>query len=129
MESFAFLYRRVLFVGLDTVTNEADAARREAKLAENSDWIAANVEAYRGNVNAILLTGYGRLLAQENLSFYESMVRRSKEEWADKLVVYARRSAQADIDKNVRSSSSGLGPSVSTVWIMSSFFMVSAFVV
>ena len=58
----------------------------------------------------------GQARAVRALRAGEGMVRRSKEEWADKLVVYARRSAQADIDKNVRGAVNfaelGSGPSV-----------------
>mmetsp|Transcript_8503 Transcript_8503/g.14909 ORF Transcript_8503/g.14909 Transcript_8503/m.14909 type:complete len:173 (+) Transcript_8503:218-736(+) len=99
-ENFSFLYKKVLFVGLHMVTN-SDGNETLSRLEDNIDWVVTNVEAYRNNIDAIFVMGYARLLAQENKPFYNAMVTKKQTEWSDKLLVYARRSSESDITKDV----------------------------
>lgn len=116
-ENFSFLYKRVLFVGLNMVTNDASENTTLARLEDNVEWIFDNANAYGENINAIFIMGYGRLLATENLPFYYAMVAKAKsEEWSDKLIVYARRSAETDVDENVGGASNFMELRVGNEW-------------
>lgn len=100
-ENFSFLYKRVLFVGLNMVTNSEDAWEASARLEDNIDWVISNVDAYRNNVDAVFVMGHGRLQASENAPFYNAMVSKKESEWEDLLLVYARRAAETDIEPDV----------------------------
>ncbi|KAL7531350.1 hypothetical protein ACHAXR_005133 [Thalassiosira sp. AJA248-18] len=99
-ENFSFLHKRVLFVGLNMVTN-SNANETSVRLEDNIDWVETNVEAYWDNINAIFIMGYGRLLADENEPFYSAMIAKKESVWKDKLLVYARRASESELDKDV----------------------------
>jgi len=118
MENFSFLYKRVLFIGLNTVTNEDSNGSADSTIRSegNVNWIEQNTEAYRDTADAVFVMGYGRLLATENIPFYDAMVSMSKNALADKLLVYARRSATTDIDKNVGGAKNFMELRVGSEW-------------
>ena len=62
-------------------------------LKDNIDWVITNVNAYWTNVDVIFLMGYGRLLTVENVPFKDALIMKARNEWSDKLLVYARRAA------------------------------------
>ena len=68
------------------------------RLQDNIEWVVENVEAYWDNVDIVFMMGYGRLLATENVPFHDALVSKSNGEWADKLLVYARRASSTDTD-------------------------------
>lgn len=68
------------------------------RLQDNIEWVVENVEAYWDNVDVVFMMGYGRLLAMENVPFHDALVSKSNGEWADKLLVYARRASSTDTD-------------------------------
>lgn len=68
------------------------------RLQDNIEWVVENVEAYWDNVDVVFMMGYGRLLATENVPFHDALVSKSNGEWADKLLVYARRASGTDTD-------------------------------
>lgn len=99
-ENFAFLYKKVMFVGLHMVTN-SDANETMARLEDNIEWVVSNVDKYWKNIDAIFVMGYSRLLAEENAPFYDAMVTKKQTEWNDKLLVYARRASDSGMTRNV----------------------------
>ena len=62
-------------------------------LKDNIDWVITNVNAHWTNVDVIFIMGYGRLLTVENVPFKDAMIMKARNEWSDKLLVYARRAA------------------------------------
>ena len=96
-ENFAFLYLRVMFVGLHVVTN-SDANETSSRLDDDIDWVMENVDAHREDVDAVFLMGYGRLLASENAKLYDFIKEKKENEWKEKLVVYARRAAEPGVE-------------------------------
>ena len=99
-ENFSFLYKRVLFVGLNTVTN-SNADETFQRMEDNINWVVSNVNAYKSNADVIFLMGYGRLLASELETFYDAMKAKKESEWEDKLLVYARRGASSELVKDI----------------------------
>ncbi len=67
-------------------------------MQDNIEWVIENVEAYWENVDVLFLMGYGRLLATENIPFYDAIVSKANSEWSDRLIVYARRASMMDTD-------------------------------
>eukprot|EP00571_Detonula_confervacea_P012859 CAMPEP_0172303032 /NCGR_PEP_ID=MMETSP1058-20130122/4629_1 /TAXON_ID=83371 /ORGANISM="Detonula confervacea, Strain CCMP 353" /LENGTH=797 /DNA_ID=CAMNT_0013013711 /DNA_START=120 /DNA_END=2513 /DNA_ORIENTATION=+ len=117
MENFSFLYKKVLFVGLNMVTNNDDEDETLGRLEDNVEWIEENANAYQDNINAMFLMGYGRLFATENIPFYSAMVAKAKsDEWSDKLIVYARRSSETGIDENVGGAKNFMELRVGNEW-------------
>ena len=114
-ENFSFLYKRVLFIGLNTVTN-SDDLETTARLEESIDWVTTNVEAYMNTADAVFIMGYGRLLATKNVPFYDAMVNKTGSDWSDKLVVYARRASETDLDQNVGGNSNFFELRVGAEW-------------
>ena len=101
-ENFAFLYRRVLFVGLHVVANSADAEETRSRLEDNVAWVSENIAAYGDRADVVFVMGYGRLLAAENAPFYEALrAMQSMPGWDDKLLVYARRAGASSLEKDV----------------------------
>lgn len=103
-ENFSFLYKRVLFVGLNTVTN-GDSNETRIRMEDNINFVISNVEAYERNVDVIFVMGYGRMLARELAPFYDAMVAKKMSDWKDTLFVYARRASESGLDKNVAGES------------------------
>lgn len=116
-ENFAFLYRRVLFIGLNMVSNIDDEWETAFRVQDNIDWVRETVEAYWENADAIFVMGYGRLLAIESAPFYDAIVSlMKKDDWADKLFVYARRSSELDIERNVGGNENFIELRVAAEW-------------
>lgn len=44
-------------------------------------------------MDVIFLMGYGQLLTVENVPFKDALIMKARNEWSDKLLVYARRAA------------------------------------
>ena len=121
-ENFSFLYKRVLFVGLNMVTDDIDEDDMAKRLDENIHWVIDNVSAYSTNVDVVFVMGYGRLMATENEPFYNVMVNLTSStseeveeedgtggssggEWSDKLLIYARRSSETGIEYDIGGNS------------------------
>ena len=61
--------------------------------------------------------GYGRLFAAESVPFYDAMVSMmNKDGWADKLLVYARRSSELDIEREVGGNKNFIELRVAAEW-------------
>ncbi len=116
-ENFSFLYRRVLFIGLNMVSNVDDEWETAFRVQDNIDWVSETVEAYWDNIDAIFVMGYGRLFAAESVPFYDAMVSMmNKDGWADKLLVYARRSSELDIEREVGGNKNFIELRVAAEW-------------
>ena len=100
-ENFAFIYRRVLFAGLNMVSNE-DVNKTATRLEENLQWLDDNFEHHEDNIDVIFMTGNGRL--RDLASFRDSIIEKTKGEWKNKLVIYARRALQSKLFANVEGS-------------------------
>lgn len=87
MFDYALFYKHslILLSCLDLVKTDI--------LKDNIDWVVTNVNAYWTNVDVIFLMGYGRLLTIENVPFKDALIMKARNEWSDKLLVYARRAA------------------------------------
>ena len=117
MENFSFLYRRVLFLGLNTVSNIEDEWETAFRVQDNIDWVRETVEAYWDNADAIFVMGYGRLVADESEPFYDAMVSLTKKPGcADRLLVYASRSSELDIDRSVGGNKNFIELKVGSEW-------------
>jgi hypothetical protein len=115
-ENFSFLYKRVLFIGLNMVTN-SDVWETSARLEDNIDWVNDNIAEYSTNADIIFMMGNRRLEASENEPFYNAMISMaSSEEWSDKLFVYARRSSDTDIDYNIGGNANFVELRVGAEW-------------
>ena len=100
-ENFSFLYKRTLFIGLNTVTN-SNVEETTTRVEDNIDWFLENIDAYSTNADIIFIMGYGRLLATEMEPFYHVLTNTtSSEEWSDKLFVYARRASDTGIEYDI----------------------------
>ncbi len=97
-ENFAFIFRRTLFVGLNMVSNE-DETKTAARLEHNLQWVDDNVEPHAGGIDVIFLMGHGRL--RDLPTFRDAIVKKTKDEWKNKLIVYARRANQSNLFVNV----------------------------
>jgi hypothetical protein len=116
-ENFSFLYRRVLFIGLNMVSNSDDEWETAFRSEDNINWVLENVEAYLDNADAVFVMGYGRLLAAERTLFYDAMVSMTKKiSWTNKLFVYARRSSELDVDVNVGGNKNFIELRVAAEW-------------
>jgi hypothetical protein len=116
-ENFSFLYHRVLFIGLNMVSNVDDEWETASRVQNNIDWVSETVQAYWDNADVIFVMGYGRLLTEESVPFYDAMVSMTKKNgWTDKLLVYARRSSELDIDRNVGGNKNFIELRVAAQW-------------
>ena len=98
-ENFAFIFRSTLFVGLNMVSNEGDI-KTATRLEQNLQWVNDNVEPHAGSIDAIFLMGHGRL--RDLPTFRDAIVKKTKDEWKNKLIVYARRANQSNLFTNVQ---------------------------
>jgi len=102
-ENFSFLWKRVLFVGIHMVTN-SDADETNERVMDNIQWVNQNVEKHQmENIDAIFVMGNERLLATENIAFYEHFSNKKKnvDEWNDVLFVYSRRSGISGLSRDI----------------------------
>lgn len=95
-ENFAFLYKRILFVGLHVVHNE-DEEETALRIEENLNWLNENVDYYSKDIDVVFMMGNGRLMATHNIPFYNNIVTKKQNEWKDKYVIYARRASETGV--------------------------------
>jgi len=101
-ENFSFLYKRVLFIGLHMVKNADDESETTTRLEDNLQWVEDNVESNFNNVDVIFIIGYSRFTTPENMPFYNAMLAKKQNEWAEKYFVYARRAATSGVSKSMQ---------------------------
>ena len=82
------------------VTN-ADRNETSLRLADNLQWVFDNVDNYFDHADVIFVMGHGRLVAVENIQFYNQIASKKQNEWAEKFFVYARRSASTGLTKDI----------------------------
>ena len=99
-ENFAFLWKRIMFVGLHVVQSEDDD-ETAARIQGNLDWVNKNVESRFDDIDVIFMMGNGRFMAPYNIPFYNDIVTKKQNEWKDKYVIYARRAAETGVLKNI----------------------------
>ena len=103
-ENYAFVSHRVLFVGVNAVTNSdspepntLNVTHNEGRWEDNVAWLKANVEEHTADaVRAVFVTGYGRLLDPSAAPLYDAMKEMKGEggPLEDRMVVYARRAGE-----------------------------------
>jgi hypothetical protein len=83
--TYSLIYLTLSLLFLDLVKTDI--------LKDNIDWVITNVNAHWTNLDVIFIMGYGRLLSVENVPFKDALIMKARDEWSDKLLVYARRAA------------------------------------
>jgi hypothetical protein len=95
-ENFAFLWKRIMFVGLHVVQS-GDDVETAARIQDNLDWVNENVENRLEDVDVIFMMANGRFMATDNIPFYNEIVKKKQNEWKDKYVIYARRASETGV--------------------------------
>lgn len=73
-ETFAFVDREVLFIGVHETNGRIDDIRElQKRNARNVKWIDAMANTFRDEVRAMVIFGNGRPFLQENNDFYMGM--------------------------------------------------------
>lgn len=99
-ENFAFLWKRILFVGLHVV-NSGQEEETASRIQDNLNWVTANVEQNIQDIDAIFMMGHGRFTAEDNMPFYNAILSKKQNEWKDKYIIYARRASETGVTTNI----------------------------
>ncbi|KAL3790408.1 hypothetical protein HJC23_013580 [Cyclotella cryptica] len=99
-ENFAFLWKRVMFIGLHVVQS-GNANETSTRIQDNLDWVNENVANHFHHIDVIFIMGHGRLMASDNLPFYDGILNKKLNEWKDKYIIYARRASGTGVLTNV----------------------------
>ncbi|KAL7516870.1 hypothetical protein ACHAWX_001844 [Stephanocyclus meneghinianus] len=99
-ENFAFLWKRVMFIGLHVVQS-GNVNETSTRIQDNLDWVNKNVQNQFEHIDVIFLMGHGRFMAPDNIPFYNAILTKKQNEWKDKYIIYARRAAETGALTNI----------------------------